>query len=75
MMTAAFSVGSVPTCDLSLLGLSLREREALMSSTDWGLLIDRALWEHMTPTERDRARAEWERPPARLSARSAGVEQ
>lgn len=70
-MMAAFSVGSVPTCDLSLLGLSLRERTAMMTDADWGLLVDRELWEHMTPTERDRARAEWERPPARLSASEA----
>lgn len=55
----AFSVGSVPTCDLSLHGLTLREREAMMTADDWGLLIDRELWEHMTPTERERAKAEW----------------
>jgi hypothetical protein len=55
----AFSVGSVPTCDLSLHGLTLRERQAMMTEADWGLLIDRELWEHMTPTERERARREW----------------
>lgn len=55
----AFSVSSVPTCDLGLLGLSLRERQALMTQDDWGLLIDRELWTDMSPAEQERARSEW----------------
>lgn len=39
--------------------LSLRERQAMMTQDDWGLLIDRELWEHMSPTERERAQREW----------------
>lgn len=58
----AFSVASVPTCDLGLHGLSLRERHALMTQDDWGLLIDRELWADMGPAERERARSEWATP-------------
>lgn len=56
----AFSVSSVARCDVALGSeLTLRERDALMNEAEWGLLVDRQLWDHMTPTERERAQREF----------------
>lgn len=56
----AFSVSSVARCDVALGSeLSLRERDALMSEAEWGVLVDRSLWDHMTAAERERARQEF----------------
>lgn len=59
-MSPAFSTSSVPTHDAALaVELTLRERRALMTQRDWGVLIDRELWPHMTPTDRERARRDF----------------